>query len=167
MIEVAKLLWKKPEREFRYTAVDLLKDNVKLLGLSEIQELITMLQCDSWWETVDSMTSVINLVILKQVKKGDSKAQSVCDEWIQHPNFWVRRCAMLHQLGWRLKTDTDRLYHYSDLLSSENDFFIRKAIGWALRDYARWNPEWVRNVISQKQNEFSGLTIREASKHLK
>ncbi|AXG45123.1 hypothetical protein GPY51_14445 [Photorhabdus laumondii subsp. laumondii] len=54
----------------------------------------------------------------------------------------------------------DRLYHYSDLLSSENESFIRKAIGWALKDYARWNPEWIKNVISKKKDEFSGLTIR-------
>lgn len=109
----------------------------------------------------------IRAPVRRQVQAGVLDAQRISDDWIEHSDFWVRRCAMLHQLGWRLGTDTSRLFRYSEQLASEDEFFIRKAIGWALRDYARWNPTAVQNFIEKKQGVFSGLTVREATKHLK
>jgi 3-methyladenine DNA glycosylase AlkD len=88
------------------------------------------------------------------------------DTWLLHPSYWVRRSAMLHQLGWRLDTDATRLFGYADALAHENEFFIRKAMGWALRDYARWNPRAVTEFLVQRRNVLSGLTVREAAKHL-
>ncbi len=166
VIEIAQFLWQKPEREFRYTAIDVLKDHVSLIDVVHIPELLQLLQQDAWWETVDGMTSVIGQALLLHRRRGGVHGQDACDEWVNHPNLWVRRCAMLHQLGWRLKTDTSRLQLYSELLSSEKEFFIRKAIGWALRDYARWNPEWVKGFIQDKGTLFSRLTVREAAKHM-
>ena len=166
VLEIAHLLWEKPEREFRYTAIDFLKSQVKLLDASHLPQLICLLRRAAWWETVDGMTAVIGLIILQQRKRGDSGIQAVCDDWIRDPDFWVRRCAMLHQLGWRLQTDTARLQRYAALLAPEQEFFIRKAIGWALRDYARWHPAWVKTLLLQQQDRFSGLTRREAAKHL-
>ncbi len=166
-MKVAQLLWEKPEREFRYAAIDFLKRHAKWFDVSHLPELLHLLQRESWWETVDGLTSVIGLIMRRQVQVGILDAQRICDDWIEHSDFWVRRCAMLHQLGWRLDTDTNRLFPYSEQLASEDEFFIRKAIGWALRDYARWNPTAVQNYIEQKQDIFSGLTVREATKHLK
>jgi len=88
------------------------------------------------------------------------------DDCLVHPPLWVRRIAMLHQLGWKSQTDQERLFRYALALSGETDFFIRKAIGWALRDHARTQPEAVRRFLAQHANEFSGLTRREAGKHL-
>jgi 3-methyladenine DNA glycosylase AlkD len=73
---------------------------------------------------------------------------------------------MTHQLGWRLQTDTTRLFSYALQLAAEEDFFIRKAIGWALRDYARWQPAQVRDFVSAHQMQLSSLSVREALKHL-
>jgi 3-methyladenine DNA glycosylase AlkD len=73
---------------------------------------------------------------------------------------------MLHQLGWRLDTDTTRLLGYAQQLADEKEFFIRKAIGWALRDYARWNPQVVTDFLMAHRHTLSGLTVREAAKHL-
>jgi 3-methyladenine DNA glycosylase AlkD len=73
---------------------------------------------------------------------------------------------MLHQLGWRLDTDTTRLFGYATQLADEKEFFIRKAIGWALRDYARWNPQAVTDFLVEHRARLSGLTVREAAKHL-
>jgi 3-methyladenine DNA glycosylase AlkD len=78
----------------------------------------------------------------------------------------VRRSALLHKLGWRLDTDTTRLFGYALKLADEKEFFIRKAIGWALRDYARWNPQAVTNFLAEHRAVLSGLTLREAAKHL-
>ena len=72
----------------------------------------------------------------------------------------------LHQLGWRQDTDADRLFRYALHLAPEGEFFIRKAIGWALRDYARWQPEAVREFLQRHAGTLSALTRREAGKHL-
>ena len=73
---------------------------------------------------------------------------------------------MLHQLGWREHTDQERLFRYALTLAGETDFFIRKAMGWALRDFARTQPDAVRRFLSQHAEQLSGLTRREAGKHL-
>ncbi|HQR83153.1 MAG TPA: DNA alkylation repair protein, partial [Thiotrichales bacterium] len=86
--------------------------------------------------------------------------------WLIANNLWVRRTAMIHQLGWRLDTDNDRLARYALALATEKDFFIRKAIGWALRDYARWHPQWVIEFVNQHQTQLAPLSVREAMKHL-
>ena len=85
---------------------------------------------------------------------------------VEHGNPWVRRVAMLHQNGWRGKTDTGRLFAYALRLAPESDFFIRKAIGWALRDHAHHDPELVRAFLQAQHGRLSGLTVREAGKHL-
>ena len=73
---------------------------------------------------------------------------------------------MIHQLGWRLDTDTDRLFGYAETLAPESDFFIRKAIGWALRDYARWNPQAVREFVATMGSRLSPLSAREATRRI-
>ena len=88
------------------------------------------------------------------------------DEALHAPSFWTRRIAMLHQLGWRLDTDTRRLFGYAATLAPEPEFFIRKAIGWALRDYARWDPQAVRGFVAEQRPQLSPLSVSEAMKHL-
>ena len=73
---------------------------------------------------------------------------------------------MLHQLGWREKVDIPLLFKYALALSHEKEFFIQKAIGWALRDYARHNPEAIRDFLSKNKDRLPALSIREAGKHL-
>jgi 3-methyladenine DNA glycosylase AlkD len=89
------------------------------------------------------------------------------DEWLLNSDFWVRRSAMIHQLGWRQHTDTDRLSHYAMQLSGESEFFIRKAIGWAFRDYSKHDPVFVRSFMDKNGASFSNLTVSEATKNLK
>jgi 3-methyladenine DNA glycosylase AlkD len=88
------------------------------------------------------------------------------DEALHHPSLWVRRVAMLHQLGWRQHTDSQRLFAHALALGGEKEFFIRKAIGWALRDLARTQPDAVREFLCTQAGNLSALTRREASKHL-
>ena len=87
------------------------------------------------------------------------------DAAVKHDNFWVRRIAMLHQLGLRDEVDTDRLFRYAELLAAEKEFFIRKAIGWALRDYAWHDWRAIEKFLKSAHGRFSGLTVREASKN--
>jgi 3-methyladenine DNA glycosylase AlkD len=165
LIVIAQQLWALPEREFRYTAIDLLRHQHRLLNQKHLPVLHTLLLQDSWWETVDGLSSVISKILYTESRVNPDVLQ-VTDDWIDHSDFWIKRSAILHQLGWRLETDNARLAQHALHLSNENEFFIRKAIGWALRDYARWNPEWVNAFITENHIRLSGLTIREAAKHL-
>ena len=165
LMEVAHALWRKPEREFRYVACDLLAKNAKRFTAHDLPAFKALLQKDAWWETVDGLSGVIGDIVLNEKNKG-MPSQNVMDARLMDGDFWVRRAAMIHQLGWRLHTDTQRLSHYALTLSSEPEFFIRKAIGWACRDYAKWNPAFVRGLMAEHAATFSKLTVREATKHL-
>jgi 3-methyladenine DNA glycosylase AlkD len=165
LLAVAELLWQKPQREYRYTAVDLLRQHGAQLSVNDLPALQALLLQDAWWETVDGLSAVIAEVMHAAVQQKTNAAVTM-DVWLKHPSHWVRRSAMLHQLGWRLDTDTTRLFGYATQLADEKEFFIRKAIGWALRDYARWNPQAVTEFLVQHRARLSGLTVREAAKHL-
>ena len=166
LLQVAELLWQKPQREYRYTAVDLLRKHSAFLRVDDLPALQALLLREPWWETVDGLSAVIAEVLHAAVQATPNAAE-VMDAWLKHPSHWVRRSAMLHQLGWRLDTDTARLLGYALQLADEKEFFIRKAIGWALRDYARWNPQAVTDFLVQHRTQLSGLTVREAAKHLR
>jgi 3-methyladenine DNA glycosylase AlkD len=165
LLATAELLWQKPEREYRYTAVDLLRQHSAQLNVNDLPALQALLLRDAWWETVDGLSAVIADVMHVAVQQKPSAAVTM-DVWLKHPIHWVRRSAMLHQLGRRLDTDTKRLFGYAAQLADEKEFFIRKAIGWALRDYARWNPQAVTDFLVEHRNTLSALTVREAAKHL-
>ena len=165
LLAAAELLWQRPEREYRYTAVDLLRQHSAQLSVNDLPALQALLLRDAWWETVDGLSAVIAEVMHAAVLQKPNAAAAM-DVWLKHPSFWVRRSAMLHQLGWRLDTDTTRLFGFAQQLADEKEFFIRKAIGWALRDYARWNPQAVTEFLVQHRANLSGLTVREAAKHL-
>ena len=88
------------------------------------------------------------------------------DKALQSSNLWLRRVAILHQLGWREQTDSERLFEYALACAHEKEFFIRKVIGWALRDYARHDPKAVGAFLRLNRDKLSPLTLREAAKHL-
>jgi len=161
LLTLVQQLWQLPEREYRYAAIDLLAMHSKQLDDSAIPALLALARQDAWWDTVDNLSSVINRII-----RCFPAAQAQMDEALKYDSFWTRRTAMIHQLGWRDATDEARLFDYALTLAPESEFFIRKAIGWALRDYARWQPEAVRSFVLLHREELSSLTVREAMKHL-
>lgn len=163
LLSTAQALWMLPEREYQYAAVDLLNRQWQQLGTEHIPALLALAQQKSWWDTVDGLAGAVGDIIKRA--KAD-QAQTLMDEALTHPNLWVRRIAMIHQLGWRGDTDETRLFAYALKLAPETDFFIRKAIGWALRDYARHAPEAVRHFLQIHRVTLAGLTVREAGKHL-
>lgn len=83
-----------------------------------------------------------------------------------HPDLWVRRIAMLHQLGWKSETDAARLFRYAKTLAPESDLFIRKAVGWALRDYSGHQPQAVREFVDRMADRLSPLSRREALRRM-
>jgi 3-methyladenine DNA glycosylase AlkD len=165
LLGIARALWGKPQREYRYVAIDLLMRHYRLLSVAHLGTLRALMELDAWWETVDGMSGVISAVLHDSKLISDEGPQTM-DEWIRDSNFWVRRVAMMHQRGWQLDTDTVRLFNYAELLADEKEFFIRKAIGWALRDYARWDGASVRAFVDSHRSALSPLTVREAVKRL-
>jgi 3-methyladenine DNA glycosylase AlkD len=158
LLGIASELWDLAEREYQYAAIDLLGAHWKQLSAAEIPALQALVLRKSWWDSVDGLAGVIGDV-LRFEHHG-------MDQALQHDSFWMRRIALLHQLGWRGKTDEARLFRYSLRLGDENEFFIQKAIGWALRDYARHAPDNVAQFINANIACLSKLSIREAGKHL-
>ena len=88
------------------------------------------------------------------------------EEWVEGENMWLRRTAILHQLGSKVDTDSDLLFRFCLARCHEEEFFIRKAIGWALREFARFHPTQVRRFLQKNKNSLSKLSYNEASKHL-
>ncbi len=165
LLSVAEALWEMPEREFQYVAVDLLAKHHRQLELASLPRLLQLVQRHAWWDTVDGLAGVVGDILLR-ARTGQADAQRPMDDWLGHPSLWVRRVAMLHQLGWKVQTDQARLFRYALALAPETDFFMRKAIGWALRDHARSQPEAVRAFLMAHAHVLSGLTRRVAGKHL-
>jgi 3-methyladenine DNA glycosylase AlkD len=165
LLALAHALWQLPEREFRYAAIDWLAKHHKRLDVSALPRILQLVQTDPWWDTVDGLAGVVGDIVLR-AKASQPSVQEHMDVCLTHPHLWVRRVAMLHQLGWRGQTDQARLFRYALTLAHETDFFIRKAIGWALRDHARTQPEAVRTFLIEHASQLSGLTRREAGKHL-
>src|SRR6266702_1388953 len=165
LLACANVLWSMPQREYQYVATDLLARKWKTLAVADIAPLLTIAQRNAWWDSIDPLAGVVGDV-LKAARAQTPQAQASMDAALQHEFLWVRRIAMIHQLGWRGHTDEERLFGYARSLASESDFFIRKAIGWALRDYAWHAPEAVSGFLSVSRDIISPLTLREASKHL-
>ncbi|SFU58243.1 3-methyladenine DNA glycosylase AlkD [Pseudoduganella namucuonensis] len=158
LLAMADELWELPEREYQYVALDMLAMHWKKFNVEHIPELMRLARRKSWWDTVDAMAGIIGDVLRHK--------HDFMDEAINHEDFWIRRIALLHQLGWRDKTDKALLLGYCLQLAHEQEFFIQKAIGWALRDYARHDPAGVRAFINTNKSLLAPLSYREANKHL-
>jgi len=165
LLRCARALWDLPEREYQYAAVDLLAQHSSKLTPKRMPALFELVRKKSWWDTVDSLAGVIGRVV-RSTRPSDPEIQCLMDKALESSDLWVRRVAILHQLGWRGETDSKRLFTYALTCAPEKEFFIRKAIGWALRDYARHAPAEVRAFLRAHRTQLSPLTLREAGKHI-
>ncbi len=162
LLDVADELWAQPEREFQYVACDLLRRWVRSLDASSLTRIEALIRSKSWWDTVDALA--INVV--GPIVSADRGLSSAMDRWIDDDDIWIARTAILHQLKYRDETDNARLFTHIDGRAGDTEFFIRKAAGWALREYAKTDPDAVRAFVDARRDRLSGLTIREATKHL-
>ena len=153
--------WNKEEREFQYVVVYYLKAMQKFLKREDISKLKYLIVTKSWWDTVDLLAKVIGSLVIRI--EGYDK---IMLEWSKDSNIWLRRVAILYQLS--LKDKVDEIILDKVLVNnlSDSEFFINKAIGWALRDYSKYNPEWVREFIKKNKDNMANLSIREASKYI-
>jgi len=153
--------WNKEEREFQYVVVYYLKAMQKFLKREDILRLKYLIVTKSWWDTIDLLAKVVGSLIIR-IEGYDQ----IMLEWSKDSNIWLRRVAILYQLSLKDKVDKQVLDKILVNNLGDSEFFINKAVGWALRDYSKYNPEWVREFIKKNKENMANLSIREASKYI-
>lgn len=158
---ISKELWAMDQREYQYVAMEMWEHYRKQWTEAVIGELEQLIVQKSWWDTVDFVAS--HLVGAYFVRFPHQKA-SVIESWMQSGNIWLQRSCLIFQLSYKDKTDVDLLLGCCLRLMDSKEFFIQKAIGWALRQYARTDAEVVRQFVSTQP--LKPLSSREALKHI-
>lgn len=153
--------WEHPFREMQYAALDYLETRKNLLCPGDLPQLKKLAQSKSWWDTIDFLDRLAGGIIA-----GFPETRPVILQWSRDEDIWLRRLAIDHQLLRKDQTDQHLLEQILVNNLNQTEFFINKAIGWALRDYSKTNPEWVKNFIRQHHGKMAPLSIREASKYL-
>lgn len=142
--------WNQPQRECQYFAQELLNKYAKQFKASDIQFLETLIINKSWWDSVDFIAS--NL-LGKYFKKFPKQKEIQITKWLESGNIWLQRSALLFQLKYKKELDTELLTVAIHSLLGSKEFFINKAIGWALREYSKVNPQWVEDFCSKTKLE--------------
>ena len=160
--EILRNLWALPHREFQYVAVGLLGGLEKQLPADFIDTIEYLIVTKSWWDTVDSIAAGTVGAHFKRYPAVKKKALA---KWRKSKNMWLRRTTILFQLGYKKETDFDLLCEIIEENLGSDEFFINKAIGWALRQYAYTDPKAVKKFVNTTK-ELHPLSRREAVKHL-
>lgn len=162
MYEESQKVWASPYRECHYLYIDFLIKHKKKLKEEHMKVVEELIIKKSWWDTVDMLATHLVGILFKKYPK-------LCDEyhvkWQQSDNIWLKRSLILFQLKYKEETDTDLLSKIIEDNLKTGEFFINKAIGWALREYSKVNPQWVLSFVENHQ--LSKLSKREGLKYLK
>lgn len=156
-------LWSRPHREEKYLAIGFARAHPQYVSLSSVPLYRKLIVEGAWWDFVDEVAiGLVGSVLRRQRHRTTPKIRA----WSGDRNLWLRRTSIISQVGHKAETDSLLLFEVCRARMHETEFFIRKAIGWALRDYARTDPDAVRDFALAYQEQMSGLSFREATKHL-
>ncbi len=153
--------WDNPYREMQYVVLDYLQLKQKALTPSDLPKIKKLAQTKPWWDTVDFLCRSVGFICLHY-----PETKKFVLEWSRDEDFWLRRIAIEHQLLQKEETDVQLLEQILINNLNQTEFFINKAIGWALRDYSKTNPDWVLEFIEKYKDKLSKLSIKEGSKYL-
>lgn len=156
---LARALWAQPERELQYVACDLLRRHVAVASAGFIDVVHDLVTTKAWWDTVDDLAAHTAGPLVR----AHPELVATMDRWVDSEDMWVARTAILHQLAYKEATDPDRLFRYCHRRAGDREFFLRKAIGWALRSYAAVAPDAVERFVAQTP-QLSPLSVREATR---
>ena len=160
--EIALKLYSKPQRELQYCAIEILmkqlKGNYKKEDIQLIEKLIIT---NSWWDSVDTIAKNI---LGQYLLEYPLETKNVIERFSNSENIWLNRSAILFQLGYKNKTNAEILFSECKKHAHSKEFFIQKAIGWALREYGKTNPEAVRNFVAN--TNLKTLSKKEAIKNI-
>lgn len=150
-----------PEREMHQAAIDLLVQQAKKLGPEHLPLLEELITTNSWWDSVDTLAVHVVGTVLKNHAEviGEWNAR-----WVESDDLWLNRTAILFQNRWKKDTDQALLFANIDRHAAHKDFFIRKAIGWALRELGKSDPGTVLNFVQGRK--LAPLSAREAVRNL-
>ena len=154
--------WNDKHREMQYFVCDYLLAMEKYVSYDDLFKIEHYVRTKQWWDTIDSLMKLYGYVGLK-----DQRVDQLMLDWSKDPDKWVRRVAIEHQLLRKDKMNTALLSQILENNLESDEFFINKAIGWALRDYSKTNPEWLSDFIDGNYNHLAKLSITEGSKYLK
>ena len=162
---LAAALWDTDVYERRLAAVFVLAQGVRLLTAGDLQDLTLMLRDAPMWSLVDPLAGDVAGKIVLRDREGTSRT---LDLWAGDGDFWLRRASLLALIpGIREgRPDLVRFTRYADPMVDEREFFIRKAIGWVLREIAHKDPTWVAAWVAARLDRLSGVTFREAVRWL-
>lgn len=149
-----------PEREFQYLAIDYMEKVKDLFTPEDMENVEKLLTTKSWWDSVDAINKIVGHIVMKypEIK------EDIILKWMKSDNIWLNRISIIFQLKYKEKTDTVFLSNAILYNCETTEFFINKAIGWALREYSKTDKEWVKEFIDN--NNLSKLSIREGSKYI-
>ena len=162
-ISVIDTLWDAEYREERYAAIGVARRVKKFQTLEALPIYRMMIETGAWWDYVDSIAADLIGAILQRYPyemKPELRA------WIDDDHLWIRRSALLAQLRFKAETDERMLFEFCEKRLDESSFWIRKAVGWALREYSKTAPDAVRAFFQRYQERMSGVTKREVVKYI-
>ncbi|MDQ0257419.1 3-methyladenine DNA glycosylase AlkD [Evansella vedderi] len=153
--------WNLPEREYQYAVLSMMVRRPRWILPEHVPWIEELITTKSWWDTVDTIaTNIVGELFARESHLLDL----YIPVWRNHENLWLRRTALLFQLKYKGETNADLLYGLIRDNKDHKDFFIRKAIGWALREYSKTDPESVEAFI--RSEDLSPLSVREGMKHI-
>ena len=164
LVSMVEALWARPVHECRMAAVELLDLYSGLLRPDDIELVERLIRQSKTWALVDGLAATVAGPLIERYPE----LGRTLDRWASDDDFWVRRSALLALLLplRRSQGDFDRFSRYADAILDEREFFIRKAIGWVLRETARKQPDLVCAWLEPRAGRASGVTVREAVKYL-
>jgi 3-methyladenine DNA glycosylase AlkD len=156
-------LWNLPHREEKYAAIQFARQADIFVNADSIALYEKMIRQGAWWDLVDEVgIKLVGRVLLGQ----RAIIKPTIYKWIKDHDLWIRRAALISHIGHKHETDENQLFLHCQTLAHEKEFFIGKAIGWALRDYSWHNPEAVLAFLRKNSKSLSNLSRREAAKRL-
>lgn len=155
--QIVNELWDQPQRELQYFAIELLKKYARTSTPDWINLYEQLIIKKSWWDSVDGLATWI---VGAHFKKFPEQISYYTFRWMVSENMWLKRTSLIFQLKYKDQTDFELLKAFIIPLSSSKEFFIQKAIGWALRQYSRTDPQAVENFVANQP--LSKLSYREA-----
>ncbi|MBK8504386.1 MAG: DNA alkylation repair protein [Saprospiraceae bacterium] len=160
--ELVDQLWQYDEREMQYVGADLIRRLVKKQPAAFIDVLENLILRKSWWDTVDALSIDAGTLMLRHPQLQPDTT----NRWVNSEHLWLKRAAVIHQLKYKDATDWELLQDYILQVCQSKEFFLRKAAGWALREFSKTNPAQVKSFLGKHRDKLSGLTVREGSKYV-
>jgi 3-methyladenine DNA glycosylase AlkD len=160
---VLRELWDASYREERYTAITYAKKYKKYQVMEMLPLYRMMIESGGWWDYVDAVAAHL---IGNLLMKYPTVMKPEMYRWIEDDNLWIRRTAILSQLRFKADVDREMLFTFCQKCLHEETFWIRKAIGWALRDFSKVYPDSVRQFVEKHRDEMSRVSLKEAEKYI-